>query len=377
MYLLDIEPAQSDEEAEARAKQFKQLDPFPDISPALLSAADIEDYARVTAMLFPFYANPTSLKPASYEVRPGRKFVRWDESGKRIELDINEHDSYELPPNTISFIQIEPKLRLPDYIAIRFNLRITHVHRGLLLGTGPLIDPGFSGVPLIPLHNLTSESYRIRGDEGLIWVEFTKTAPEIVKNADPRYSRRGSFHPLEAYKTDRDVDYYFRRANALEPIRSSIPEAIKTSAVNAQEAAASSKQAATSAERAAVSARDAAQSAINASARFFRLSIAAAGGVLIAAFGILYALVVGLHQYFGEIQANVQTTQSLAGGITSTADQARSDAARAIAGEETLRQDLQAAKGQMETIRAQLASMSQELERLRQQSPLPTIKTPR
>ena len=76
---------------------------------------------------------------------------------KRIEFDISEDGSFELPPNTISFIQIEPKIRLPDYIAIRFNLRITHVHRGLLLGTGPLIDPGFSGIPLIPLHDLTSE----------------------------------------------------------------------------------------------------------------------------------------------------------------------------------------------------------------------------
>jgi deoxycytidine triphosphate deaminase len=181
-HLLDIEPVQTEDEANLRAQQFKQLDPFPDIPPALLSAGDIEDYARVTAMLHPFYAEPASLKPASYEVRPGRKFVRWDEFGKRIELDITKDGIFQLPPNSISFIQIEPKIRLPDYIAIRFNLRITHVHRGLLLGTGPLIDPGFCGVPLIPLHNLTAESFQIRGDEGLIWVEFTKTTPNIVKS---------------------------------------------------------------------------------------------------------------------------------------------------------------------------------------------------
>ena len=59
-------------------------------------------------------------------------------------------------------------MRLPNYIAVQFNLRITHVHRGLLLGTGPLVDPGFHGKILIPLHNLTSEKYIIRADEGLI-----------------------------------------------------------------------------------------------------------------------------------------------------------------------------------------------------------------
>jgi len=98
--LLDLGAAGSDPEAEARARQFKQLDPFPDIKPALLSAADIEDYARVTAMLHPFYPDPASLKPASYEVRPGRKFVRWDERGNRIEMDIDENGSFELLPNT-------------------------------------------------------------------------------------------------------------------------------------------------------------------------------------------------------------------------------------------------------------------------------------
>ena len=50
------------------------------------------------------------------------------------------------------------------------------MHRGLLVGTGPLVDPGFRGKLLIPLHNLTLDAYEIRGDEGLIWVEFTKTS---------------------------------------------------------------------------------------------------------------------------------------------------------------------------------------------------------
>jgi hypothetical protein len=59
--LLDIEPVTSDEEAQVRALKFKQVDPFPDIKPALLSAADIEDYSRVTAMLFPFHAEPETL----------------------------------------------------------------------------------------------------------------------------------------------------------------------------------------------------------------------------------------------------------------------------------------------------------------------------
>ena len=69
---------------------------------------------------------------------------------------------------------MKEKLLLPEYIAARFNLHIRHVHKGILLGTGPLVDPGFFGNLLIPLHNLTNNDYEFVGGEGLIWVEFTK-----------------------------------------------------------------------------------------------------------------------------------------------------------------------------------------------------------
>jgi deoxycytidine triphosphate deaminase len=353
--LLDIDPAVSDEEAAVRAMKFKQVDPFPDIKPALLSAADIEDYSRVTAMLFPFHSEPATLKPASYEARPGRKFVRWDNAGNRIEMDIQTDDNFELPPNSISFIQIEPKIRLPDYIAIRFNLRITHVHRGLLLGTGPLIDPGYSGVPLIPLHNLTSESYRIRGGEGLIWIEFTKTAPAIVRPADPPYSRRGVFHALEPYKTDREINYYFQRANEGRAIRSSIPQAIEN--------------AASSAEAAATSAENAAASAVRISRIYTGIGIG-------AALAIVITLIIGLHQYFGQIQGNVETTQTLAGNIATVADQAKADAARALDDATALRRDLATATAQIDDLRNQLGAVSRELSALRLSAPA-SIPPPR
>jgi len=244
----DLEFATSVEEAVNRAKEFKRFDPFPDIPPALLSSADIEDYARVTAMLFPFLTDKEALKPASYEVRPGHKFVWWRDNGERVEEDILGDGTYELPPNSIRYMQIESTIRLPDYIAIRFNLRIKHVHRGLLLGTGPLVDPGFEGDILIPLHNLTSESYRIRGNEGLIWVEFTKTAAR-VKSAKPSYVRRGELRPMEDRKADVSISSYFQRANEGKPIRSSIPEAVKDATIRAEQAERSSVAAAQSANR--------------------------------------------------------------------------------------------------------------------------------
>ena len=70
----------------------------------------------------------------------------------RLEKD---GDEFTLEANSIAFVQVEPVFRLPDYIALRFNLKITHVHRGIL-----------------------------------IWIEFTKTSslPKPDTSAEPMES---------------------------------------------------------------------------------------------------------------------------------------------------------------------------------------------
>jgi deoxycytidine triphosphate deaminase len=200
----DFEPTNDDAEAANRAEHFRNLDPFENKIPrALLSEEHIKDYVRVTGMLCPFYPNDESrLKAASYEAWPLR-FIRWDEHGKKIITNFVSQEErrryeacgYELPANSITFVQIESKIRLPNYIALRFNLRITHVHRGLLLGTGPLVDPGFAGDLLIPLHNLTSEPYRMKA--GVIWIEFTKTSARSSPSAE--FEARKRFVGFETY----------------------------------------------------------------------------------------------------------------------------------------------------------------------------------
>lgn len=132
------------DEAIKRALYFREVDPFPGLPPALLSAEHISDYVQVTAMVHPFYPTRARLKSASYEVF-AKKFIRWEDDGRKTITGVSRSQSYVLPANSITFVQIESTLRLPDYIALRFNLRIKHVHRGLLLGTGPLVDPGFAG----------------------------------------------------------------------------------------------------------------------------------------------------------------------------------------------------------------------------------------
>lgn len=86
----------------------------------------------------------------------------------RYDGNVKENDPIILRRNAITYVGVDTKFFLPFYIGLRFNLTITHVHRGLLLGTGPLIDPGYVGEIMIPIHNLTTNDYILRPEMTLL-----------------------------------------------------------------------------------------------------------------------------------------------------------------------------------------------------------------
>lgn len=229
----------SDAEAAARANTYRDHDPFPRVRPALLGSEDFLNYARVTGMIYPCegYCRTSEqpkkgmVKPASYEVRPGKTLFIWDSDGNFVQKNLADSDSgfIRLPANSITFVSTNETFRLPNYIALGFNLRIKHVHRGILLGTGPLADPGFGKEILIPLHNLTDEEYVISLNEGLIWVEFTKTSWQRTGPSDSK-----SDHDVSLpQNTEKDFREFLLHANGGRPIQSSIPVSIR----NAEDAA--------------------------------------------------------------------------------------------------------------------------------------------
>lgn len=223
-------------EAKQRFLEFSFKDPLPDIPPALLNSGDIDDYARITSMVFPFDENNENnkLKPASYEIDFLGEVHYINEETDKIEKEtLVKGEPFILKKNSIVFVFIETKFFLPDYIAIRFNLRIILVHRGLLLGTGPLVDPGFEGRLLIPLHNLTSEDYILHGGDGLIWVEFTKLSPHTRWDATAR--KGAKFYPFPLSKRDLPAYEYFKKASGGRPAKSSIPDEVAAAKKKAEE----------------------------------------------------------------------------------------------------------------------------------------------
>lgn len=236
--------AQSDGEAELRANQWKSNDPFPQIPPALLNSADALAYVKATSLIHPFAQE--KLKGASYDVTIEGEVVYWDEKGEKQNVQLlNDGDCFDLRPNSIAFVTLQPTFRMPYYIALRFNLKITHIYKGLLLGTGPLVDPGFSGKLSIPLHNLTNNTYRFCKGDDLITMEFTKMSPN-----EKWVSSCNAVGHKEKYVgnniiSNRDVNQYIAKAlkkDRLNSVISSIPTAMEKSRQDAELASAAAEK---------------------------------------------------------------------------------------------------------------------------------------
>jgi deoxycytidine triphosphate deaminase len=244
----ELDLAASDEEAADRAAKWRSKDPFPEIRPALLNSADIADYVAQTGMIYPFHAE--RLKSASYPIRLLGDVLYWDEDGNRVTRTISDGDTFTLPKNSIAFVTLEPMFRFPDYIAGRFNLKIPNVYKGLLLGTGPLVDPGWSGRLSFPLHNLTTNDYEFAGSEEIIWMEFTKLSESDrwLDRSVVSPTRRGTYHEFPEDKQGGDVQTRVASSAPNTPVSSSLASAL----TRADEAATAARNAEQTARRFAV-----------------------------------------------------------------------------------------------------------------------------
>ena len=176
----------------------------------MLSAPQIHYFAQKYNIIDGF--DEKQLKAAVYEMRLGEVAVRW-EGKTELRFDLNSGNPSRwdtflekasgldifplnyvptlitsstllLPPNSLTFVTTVERFNLPRDIIARFNLKSKLVHKGLLLGTGPIVDPGFKSKIVIPLHNFSNIPLQLKYNEGFISVEFTRTLNPDKDNID-------------------------------------------------------------------------------------------------------------------------------------------------------------------------------------------------
>jgi deoxycytidine triphosphate deaminase len=162
-----------DKTVEEKYNDFRDKDPYPKISSSLLNSEDIIKYILTTGMIFPF--EPRNIKGATYTCTFSGTYLRRNDEKKELEsYSILNDDELIIKPNSITYLEISTDFRIPSYMVLRFNLQVSNVYKGLLLGTGPIVDPDFVGKINIPLHNFTTNEYVIKKGAELISIEFTK-----------------------------------------------------------------------------------------------------------------------------------------------------------------------------------------------------------
>jgi len=224
---------------EDRYRDLAEFDPYPEIPSSLLNSGHLASYAIVTGMMDPFEILAIE-KPATYLV-PIEGPVRYlDENGKFCSFLLSDktvagendiRSEFVLKPNSICYVTLRPVFRMPAYLAGRFNLLIKDVYRGLLVGTGPLVDPGFVGRLSIPVHNFTSNAYTLRAGDGFVYFEFTKLSwSNPINAAVPSWvpAPVNNQPPFPASKNSRKtLDDYIRQATGGGPPSNAIHQEIK------------------------------------------------------------------------------------------------------------------------------------------------------
>lgn len=150
------------------------------ISAGMLSSPQIAFCVKEYDIIHNFDAK--CLGPATYNMRLGKiAFIKEHDSLMTVKLGESEdrnrgiQEFVELKPNALIFVTTYEKFNLPKDIIARFNLKSKWVHRGLLLGTGPIVDPELVARLLIPIHNFSSEPVQLHYKKEIISVEFTRT----------------------------------------------------------------------------------------------------------------------------------------------------------------------------------------------------------
>jgi deoxycytidine triphosphate deaminase len=155
-------------------QHWKYEDPNKDASrKGLLLSNEIERFCKKGFLIEDY--SPERVRPASYTLTIGPDYV---DSGGRIQKmgqDDKEPGYFYMEPNSIVYVSSAESLNLPFYIAARFNLRVKWVYKGVLLGTGPQVDPGFKGHLSCPLFNLTNRAVRIRLGDEFATIDFERT----------------------------------------------------------------------------------------------------------------------------------------------------------------------------------------------------------
>lgn len=117
------------------------------------------------------------LEPATYDLRVGDHAAVTTAPGP---IDLREAKLLTVEPGAMAILQSLEVLKLSERVAARIGPKTALLRRGIMVATGPQVDPGFHGRLIVNLINLSPRSFVLRHQDAFLSIEFhaLSEAPE-------------------------------------------------------------------------------------------------------------------------------------------------------------------------------------------------------
>lgn len=119
-----------------------------------------------------------SVQPASYDLRVGgHAFI----SGDAEVTDVANKGLVRVDPGEFAVIETRERVRCSPQVAGQIGLASSYARKGLTLLSGPQIDPGFDGVLVVRVTNLSPNRVTLPYEAPFLTAQFFKLARPVAK----------------------------------------------------------------------------------------------------------------------------------------------------------------------------------------------------
>jgi dCTP deaminase len=120
--------------------------------------------------------NEDSLQPASYDFRLGSGAFA---SSTREKVDVSEKGLIVIEPGDFAVVETRERVEFSAQIAALLGLRSEYARQGLLMLSGPQIDPGFRGVLVIRVVNLAPKRVGLSYEAPFLSAQFFRLSVPV------------------------------------------------------------------------------------------------------------------------------------------------------------------------------------------------------
>jgi dCTP deaminase len=127
-------------------------------------------------ILDPF--DPARIEPASYDVRVGT----WAfSSSSKEKINLSEKGVLIIEPGEFAVLESRERVEFDNRTAAQLGLRSEYARHGLLMLSGPQIDPGFRGILVVRVINLAPKPLAMPYEAPFLTVQFFRLSSPVQK----------------------------------------------------------------------------------------------------------------------------------------------------------------------------------------------------